>query len=350
MSDRTMDLIRSADPYPDGLPPLPIAPVIQRLAVAGSSQPAAKRRIPLPTVGGVIAAVGVLLAVAIGAVAITTLGHRSRPVVPASSTAVSSRHELLQTLGVLRRPQTRMDLLATRPAGDGGEFPGIFQVPFPVRSPVRLDTQLVRAVNVGDGYRAAIFPTTVERSTPQAPRGEGIVIALRGPLPFSAFIASPTPTSVQALRSHGLLLSEYVASGTDRGVMLVPDGVARITLDHFRLSAPRSASLGQIPATTSTVTDNFALLQIIGLTEQNLELNPHTLGPYYHGASGQECRTTFVVYALPATARMTWFGHGQTPIRRITIKLQLDVGAHHPAAGTYRVGPARAACQTHRVR
>jgi hypothetical protein len=58
------------------------------------------------------------------------------------------------------------------------------------------------------------------------------VIALRGPGLY--IITSTTPTSVQALRSHGLLLSDYAASGIDRGVMLVPDGVAQLTLDHFR--------------------------------------------------------------------------------------------------------------------
>jgi hypothetical protein len=362
MSDRTMDLIRGANPYPEGLPALPIEPVIQRLAEPGSRQPATKRRIPFPSVGGVIAAGLVLVALVVAVVAITTLGHRPRTAVVPSSPVASSRHELLQTLGVLRRPQTRTDRSATRPGGAGGELPGLFRITAlgPASRPqcprgssalpctVRLDAPLVRAVSVGDGYRAAVFPTEIERSSPEAQRGEGVVIALRGPVAFFSFIASPIPTSVQALRSHGLLLSDYVAGGVDRGVMLVPDGVAQITLDHFRLVAPHAALLSQIPSTTSTVTDNFALLRITGLTEQNLHLDPHTLGPYYDGASGQGCRTTFVVYSLPATARMTWFSRRHTTIRRITINLRLDVGTHHPAAGTFQQGPgARAACQAH---
>jgi hypothetical protein len=152
---------------------------------------------------------------------------------------------------------------------------------------LRLDTPLVRAVKIGDGYRAAVFPTKIERSTSQAQRGEGVVIALRGP--GLHIITSMTPTSLQVLRNRGLLLSAYVVSGVDRGVMLVPDGVAQITLDHFRLLAPRTASLGQVPPTTSTVTDNVALLQITGLTEHNLHLNPDTLGRYFHQGSGHGC-------------------------------------------------------------
>lgn len=356
MTDRTMDLIRGANPYPEGLPPLPIEPVMRRLAEAGSRHHAARRRIPLPSVGGVIAAVFVLVAVVIAVLAITTLGHRPRTRGTAPSPVASSRHELLQTLGVLRRPQTRTDRSATRPGGDGGELPGIFRAtalgaasrPLCPRGSsalpctLRLDTPLVRAVNVGDGYRAAIFPTKIERSSLEVQRGEGIVIALRGP--GLLIITSMTPTSVPALRSHGLLLSDYAASGIDRGVMLVPDGVAELMLDHFRLLAPHAAGLGQIPPTTSKVTDNLALLQMTGLTEKNLHLNPNALGRYFHEGSGHGCQITFAVYSLPATAQMTWLSSGHTPIRRITINLWLDVGTHHPAAGaTGLVGPARAA-------
>jgi hypothetical protein len=92
------------------------------------------------------------------------------------------------------------------------------------------------------------------------------------------------------------------------------------------------------------VTDNLALLKMTGLTERNLHLNPHTLGPYFHQGSGHGCQTTFAVYSLPATAQMTWLSRGHTPTRRITINLRLDVGTHHPAPGTTGgIGPARAA-------
>ncbi len=342
MSDRTMERIRGANPYPTELPPLPLELVMRRLHEDESLLPAARRRIPIPNVGWVTAVVSVVVALAIAVVAITTLSHRHRTTVAGSSPVPSSRQQLQQTLGILQRPQTKSDLFAIRPGGQGGELPGMFRVASAgacrgrtislLPCTLKLDTPLVRAVKVGDGYRAAIFPATIERSTAQAQRGEGVVTALRGPGLY--IIDSGTPTSLQALRAHGLLLSAYVASGVDRGVMLVPDGVAQITLDHFRLLAPHAARLGQIPPTTSTVTDNFALLQITGLTEKNLHLNPHALGPYFRQGSGNECQITFAIYSLPATARMTWLSPGHTPIRRITINLQLDVGTHHPAPGT----------------
>jgi hypothetical protein len=346
-----MDLIRGANPYPGQLPPLPIEPVIQRLVEGESLQPAARRRIPLPNVGGVMAGVAVVVALAIAVLAITTLSHRHRTPVTGSSPVSSSRQQLLRTLGVLRRPQTKTDLLAARPGGVGGELPGILRIAttpgacrgrstFPCT--LRLDKPLVRAVKLGDRYTAAIFPTKIERSTAQAQRGEGVVLALRGPGLY--IIDSMTPTSTQALRNHGLLLSAYVASGVDRGVMLVPDGVAQITLDHFRLLGPRRASLGQIPARTSTVTDNVALLQITGLTEHNLDLNPHALGRYFHQESGHDCQIPLAVYSLPATAQMTWLNPEHQTIRRTTISLRLDVGTHHPAPGTTpRIPPPEAA-------
>jgi hypothetical protein len=111
MSDRTMDLIRGANPYPGKLPPLPIEPVMRRLVEDGSLQPAARRQLPFPSVGGVMAAVAVAVALAIAMVAITTLSARHRTPVAGSSPVASSRQELLRTLGVLRLPQAKTDLL-----------------------------------------------------------------------------------------------------------------------------------------------------------------------------------------------------------------------------------------------
>lgn len=342
-----MELIRCANPYPSELPPLPIEPVMRRLAEDGSRHPLATRRISRLSIGGVMAVVSVVVALGVAVVAITALSHRHRTSVAESSPVASSRQPLVETLGVLRRPQTLADLLATRPGGDGGELPGIFRAPHSPRMcprrasalpcTVGLDTSLVRAVNVGNGYRAAIFPTRIERSTPQALAGEGVVLALRGPGLY--IITSMTPTSVPVLRDHGLLLSDYVASGVDRGVMLVPDGVARLTLDHFRLLAPDAAALGQVPSITAPVTENVALLRITGLTERNLHLDPHALGRYFHEGSGRGCQITFAVYSLPATAQMTWLSGGHTSIRRTTINLHLDIGTHHPAPGTTTSGP-----------
>jgi hypothetical protein len=341
-----MDLIRGANPYPDDLPSLPIDPVMRRLREAGPLQPAARRRIPRPNTGGVMVLVTVVIALAIAVVAITAGSPGHRTSVAQRPPVSSSRQELLRTIGVLRRPQTKADLSVTRLAD--GLLPGILQGGStrdacdqePNSAPLRckVDTPLVRAVNVGDGYRAAIFPVKIEHSTPQVQRGEGVVLALNGPR-FDD-LASIAPTSVQTLRDRGLLLSAYFGSDVDRGVMLVPDGVAKIALDHFRLLAPHAARLDHIPSTTATVTDNLALLQITGVTEQNLHLEPQTLRPYFIEGSGPDgCRMTSAVYSFPATAQMTWLGRGHTTIRRTTTKLQLNIGIHDPAAGTVPYPP-----------
>lgn len=347
MSDRTIELIRRANPYPRELPPLPIEPVMRRLGENGSLHPSARRWVPRPNTGGAITVVSVVFALAIGIVAITTLSHRPGTTVTETSPLPSSRQQLLETLGVLRRPQTRTDLLATRPGGEGGELPGIFRISSAeacrgmnsslLPCALRLDTPLVRAVKLGLGYVAAIFPTKIERSTSQVQREEGVLIALRGPGLY--IITSTTPTSSQALRNRGLLLSAYVASGVDRGVMLVPDGVAKITLDHFRLLAPRRASLGHVPTTTSTVTNNVALLQITGLTEQNLHVNPDALGRYFSQGSGRRCQINFAIYALPATTQMTWLNGAGDTIHRATIRFPLYVGTHNPTPGTTTTNP-----------
>jgi hypothetical protein len=128
VSDPTMELIRRANPYPGELPPLPIEPVLRRLGEDGSLQPLARRRMPLFSSGGVMAAISVVVALAVAVLAITAFSHRHSQTVTGGSPVSSSRQQLLQTLGVLRRPQTKTDLLATRPGGAGGELPGIFRV------------------------------------------------------------------------------------------------------------------------------------------------------------------------------------------------------------------------------
>jgi hypothetical protein len=197
---------------------------------------------------------------------------------------------------------------------------------------LKLDKPLIRTVRAGRGYQVAIFPTTT-RSTAAVQRGEGVVITLRGPRIYLAD-SGPKPTSVQALRAQGLLLSAYVNSGINRGVILVPDGVSKVTLANFRLLAPSAVRLDQLPQTTSAVSDNVALFQLSGLTEQSLHLNPQRLGRYFSQGSGRGCRISFAIYELPATAQMSWLNPAGNTIRRTTTDLRLYVGTRHPAPGT----------------
>jgi hypothetical protein len=294
------------------------------------------------------ALLSVLVAVGITVVALATLSHRHHP--PASGTApASTRTELLQTVGVLRRPQTKADLLSTRPPGVGGAAPGIFRR---ATSPVcqgenrpllpcsfTLDGPLVRTVMAGGGYRVAIFPTVVAHPIAGEQLGEGVVITLRGPGIYLA-VSDLKPASVQAIRARGLLLSAYVDNGVNRGVILVPDGVAKVILDHFRLTAPIAALLDHLPQTTATVSDNVARFQLAGLTEQGLHINPAALGRYFYQGSGRGCQTSFAVYALPATAQMTWLNAASSAISTTTISLELYVGTHHPLPGTTAQNPS----------
>lgn len=164
------------------------------------------------------------------------------------------------------------------------------------------------------------------------------MITLRGPGIYLA-VSKLSPASAQAIRTRGLLLCSYVANGVNRGVILVPDRVVRITLDHFRLLGPTAASLGQMPQTTANVQDNVALVELVGLTEQNLHVNPEALGRYFSQGSGRGCQIDFAIYALPATAQMTWLNAAGDTIHRATISFPLYVGTHHPAAGTTAGNP-----------
>lgn len=293
------------------------------------------------------AVLSVLTAIAIAAVAIVTLSHGHRPST-AGAPAESSRNALVQTLGILRRAQSRADRLSERRRGMGGAAPGAFfsNPPSVERAlcrgaayyqlqqcALRLDKPLVRTVTVQDGYHVAIFPTIVTHAIRQARPGEGILMTLHGPGIYFAG-TSLTPTSAQTISAQGLLVSAYAATGVNRGVMLVPDGVAKVTLDRFRLLAPSAVSLPQIPPAASTVSDNIALLKLSRLTEQSLHLDPNALGRYFSQGSGRRCQTTFAVYALPATAEMTWANATGHSIRHTTISLRLYVGTHHPAPGT----------------
>jgi hypothetical protein len=160
-----------------------------------------------------------------------------------------------------------------------------------------------------------------------------VVITLRGPGIYLA-ASGPEPATVQAIRSRGLLLSDHVDDTINRGVIPVPDGVAKVTLDHFQLTAPTASHLNQIAPATSTVTNNLASFQLAGITEHDLHLNPRDLRPYFSQASGHGCQITFAVYALPATAQMTWLNAGGDTVHRTTIALTLYASTHHPVPGT----------------
>ena len=201
----------------------------------------ARPRRAVPALAAVLVAVGVVVA------GVAVLRPRSAPAPVGAKRAAAPTRQLIDALGVLRRHQTRADLLIERPTGAGGLLPGYFgfarsaacRGPNPpvLLCSVRLDKPLIRSVSVR-AYRVGIFPA----NSTESPRrlsspGVGVVMALHGPGIYYAD-SGPRLTSVATLRRQGLIVSAYVASGVDRGVVLVPDGVARVALGSFRLVDP----------------------------------------------------------------------------------------------------------------
>jgi hypothetical protein len=294
---------------------------------------------------GVPVLLSTLVVVAVAVIAVVTLSHGHTSSSTANRQAGSSRHALIQTLGVLRRPQTSADAEALRP----GALPGFLRIPTAEcrgRGPAslcadRLDRSLVRRVRLpGSGYEVDFLPVASTPTSFLPLGGEGLAITLHGPGIYLD-ASGPKLTDVTALRSHGAVLSANVGDGVNRGVIVVPDGVARVTLRVVRvLNQPRARER----ATASwPVRDNVALFQLDNVTVpslRSLHLDPTTLSHFFYQGSGQGCDVTSAIYALPATAHMTWFNAAGTPINERPIDISLYVmSTHHPVPGTTTQNP-----------
>lgn len=294
----------------------------------------------LPALAAALVAVGVVLA----GVAVLRPRPAAKPA-GASGSFAAARKQLIGALGVLRTPQTNADRLSARPTGVGGLLPGFFRFPTSTvcqdpNRPVllcsmRLDESLIRSVRVG-AYRVGLFPATSTASAVVVQPREGVVMSLHGPGIYNAN-SGPRLTDLATIRRQGLLVSAYAAAGLDRGVVLVPDGIARVALGSFRLVKPwRPPEAVRVDATSLTVSDNVALLQLNGLTEQNLRLSPQDLRlrQFFSQGSGRGCGINFAIYGLPAAARMTWFDARGRVVRDTTIRLVLYVGTRHATPGS----------------
>lgn len=198
-----------------------------------------------------------LIAVAIVVMAVFTLSHSHRSGSATQRSAGSCRLALIQTLGVLRRPQTTADLRALRP----GALPGFLRLATRacrnrVRLPVsaeKLDRSLVRRVRCqawatrSDSCR--LLPSR-RASSPRAAR------VWRSLCTDVGSTWRPQLADAAALRAHGLVLSGNVGDGINRGVMVVPDGVASVRLRAFRLPSQPSADTRGIASTNTPVHAN----------------------------------------------------------------------------------------------
>jgi len=144
-------------------------------------------------------------------------------------------------------------------------------------------------------------------------RAEGLALEMwigtKPTIPPSSDIGTgPRPTSVDTVRAHGLALADGVR-GTNLmdGVLLVPDGVARITLRPIRIiQAPVKIDPSRFGTATATVHDNLAAFQLSIPTAAS--------------------RRTFLgtgMFGTSAVAQTTWFDASSNVIKHTTTNLDV---------------------------
>lgn len=273
----------------------------------------------LPIVGAIIVTVAVVVAVAM--VAHPRLsGHGRGPSgtqAPVTAGSVkATRQQLIQMLGVLRRPQTKADLaptfvhggLLTMPAGSAR------RLGYP-----KLDRGLLRVVKIPAWHaKVGIEPATWQPSPSSPHRSEGIALELwigsKPTIPPSSDVGTgPRPTSIDAFRAHGLALAGIVrGKNLMDGVTLVPDGVARVTLRPIRLGkVPVRVDPSRFGATTATVHANVAAFQLPVPTLVNRKM--------LSGVS---------TFGTSAVAQATWFDASGNVIKHTTTNLDVFIRFH----------------------
>jgi hypothetical protein len=267
----------------------------------------------------------IAVTVIVAGVALTQLhGGRQSPPAASPTSGAGPRQQLIDMLGILRRPQTKADL-------DSQLLPGVLQLSaiatqrhrhqpgglehrLAQLGNLKLDRPLMRVVAIPAWHaKVGIEPETWQPSPTSRLRSEGVDLELwigsRPTIPPSSNSGTgPPPTSVEAFRTHGLALADK-PNGHDRlyGAVLVPDGVARITLHPIRLNrVPVNIDPRQFGTATATVHDNIASFQLPIPTATS----PRSL-------SGE--------LATSAVAQATWLAANGTVIRRTTTELNVVI-------------------------
>ncbi len=263
----------------------------------------------------------IAVTVIVAALAVTRFHHggAARPAAPAAGVH-ATRQQLIDMLGVLRSPQTRADRDSELDPG----FLAIASLPEQAarrhrRPPAglerrlaqlgspRLDGALVRVVRIPAWQaKVGIEPATWQPAPSSHRRAEGVDLELwigsKPTIPPSSDDGTgPRPTSVETIRAHGLALTDN-GRGEDMldGVILVPDGVARITLRVRRLmGAPVRIDPSRFGAAAATVHDNIAAFRLTIPTAVSR-----------HAFSG--------LFGTGAVAQVTWFNAGGDVIKRTT--------------------------------
>ena len=112
MSDVELEQIRSVNPFPDELPAPPIELVLQRLEPEAAAPSVGRRRVRMPSIGGVFVAASVLVSVAVVVVALSALGHHAHhdsAVKPAAGSYPAVVQRVVAEYALFRRRQTGSD-------------------------------------------------------------------------------------------------------------------------------------------------------------------------------------------------------------------------------------------------
>jgi hypothetical protein len=280
------------------------------LGAVRAQQRAPRRRLLAPAITAAL--VSLTLVVAVGALIVLRDHQAGAPASGGNTRAPTSRQQLLDTLGVLRRPQSGPDIkLSDLRFFTTGPFAG---------TP---DLGLLRTVAVPSGARiTALLPIRVA-ATRSAPASEKLDIVIARPTRGRGAqeldpVYSYGLSTVSDLRSEGLA---FVPSGPRNvGVLVVPDGVARVLMGpsvHLDLSGlQRRSNRGltvsdRIAPVTVTVRDNVAGFRLGVVT-----------GHFPNGTRG--------LFAIPVRLQTTWFAPNGTVVARPFVSTDIFVRMGRP--------------------
>jgi hypothetical protein len=299
-------------------------------AALSETQPRQRRR-SARHIAPLLVGVGVLLPILIAIGAVALLRGPSRSLAPSASApsanpATTTRQQLLQTLAVLREPpnaaSTRtIACVKSPPAPPSPAFracrtsgiPGLFLL-LPRSSPMwaqwgypRLDPSLIRVVPVPRLHATVtLAAATWQPSSSSRQRDEGLEATIAYSRGSTG--TGPRPTGVATVRTHGLAVSGGNATPHMRtvfGAVVVPDGVATVTLKPIRLiSPPAPVDPRRFGTVTTSVHDNIAAYRFAV--------------PYVKDRHAKS-----LVYAVTVVARAIWTDQQGTVIARTTTQLTL---------------------------
>jgi hypothetical protein len=304
----------------------------------GIGAPWRRRRVRIGSIlMAALSAVAILVAVG----ALVLLGRHGSTSTPSPTTVSTSRQELLQTLGVLRAPPTAaarraMECAKSRPSPPSRAFiacrrTSSVSVLAPFSSAPRqmlaisgyrkLDPPLIRVVAIPQfDASLTLAPATWQPSRHSPQRVEGLEVALG----YSRGQTGSGPEGVATVSTHGMAVSDANATPkmtTVLGAVVVPDGVASVTLEPIRLiSPPARLDPHRFGTVTAPVHDNVAAFQFPVPTATNRH-------------------TRSALYGVPVVARSIWHDKQGNVISRTTTRLYLSIRVRGKGAGGSRTIP-----------